>query len=121
MTLAVIEAGITIDSKLIDPAPVKFPDNLMEAVFDADLLKGNLLVRNFRNGDRFQPLGMRGHKKVKDLFIANQLPLRMRAALPLLVMDKEILWIPGCGRSDFARIGSATKISLHLKVIPQPK
>jgi tRNA(Ile)-lysidine synthase len=121
MTLAVIEAGITIDSKLIDSAPINFPDNLMEAVFDADLLKGNLLVRNFRNGDRFQPLGMRGHKKVKDLFIANQLPLRMRAALPLLVMDNEILWIPGYGRSDFARIGSATRISLHLKVIPQPK
>ena len=121
MTLAVIEAGITIDSKLINPAPVQFPDNLMEAVFDADLLKGNLLVRNFRNGDRFQPLGMRGHKKVKNLFIANQLPLRMRAALPLLVMDNEILWIPGYGRSDFARIGSATRISLHLKVIPQPK
>ena len=93
----------------------------MEAVFDADLLRGNLVVRNFRNGDRFQPLGMAGHKKVKDLFIAKQLPLRTRASLPLLVMDNEILWIPGYGRSDFARIGSTTKISLHLKAIPQPK
>jgi tRNA(Ile)-lysidine synthase len=120
-TLAVIEAGIMIDSKLIDPTPDKLPDTFMEAVFDPELLKGNLLVRNFRNGDRFQPLGMGGHKKVKDLFIANQLPLRTRAVLPLLVMDNEILWIPGYGRSDFARIGSATRISLHLKVIPQPK
>jgi tRNA(Ile)-lysidine synthase len=120
-TLTVIEAGITIVSELIDPGAGKLPDNLMEAVFDADLLKGNLLVRNFRNGDRFQPLGMSGHKKVKDLFIANQLPLRTRAALALLVMDGEILWIPGYGRSDSARIGSATKISLHLKVIPQPR
>ena len=106
VTLAVIEAGITIDSELIDAAPGKLPDNFMEAVFDADLLKGNLVVRNFRNGDRFQPLGMSGHKKVKDLFIANQLPLRTRAALPLLVMDDEILWIPGYGRSDSARVGS---------------
>jgi tRNA(Ile)-lysidine synthase len=121
MNLAVIEAGIMIDSELIDAAPGKLPDNFMEAVFDADLLKGNLLVRNFRNGDRFQPLGMRGHKKIKDLFIANRLPLHTRAALPLLVMDNEILWIPGYGRSDFARIGSATKISLHLKAIHQPK
>jgi tRNA(Ile)-lysidine synthase len=120
-TLTVIEAGITIVSELIDSAPGKLPDNFMEAVFDADLLKGNLVVRNFRNGDRFQPLGMVGHKKVKDLFIANQLPWRTRAALPLLVMDNEILWIPGYGRSDSARIGSATKISLHLKVIPQPR
>ena len=120
-TLTVIEAGITIVSELIDPTPGKLPDNFMEAVFDADLLKGNLLVRNFRNGDRFQPLGMAGHKKLKDLFIAHQLPLRTRATLALLVMDNEILWIPGYGRSDSARIGSATKISLHLKVIPQPR
>ena len=110
-----------IDSEIIAAAPGKLPDNFMEAVFDADLLKGNLLLRNFRNGDLFQPLGMRGHKKIKDLFIANRLPLRTRAALPLLVMDNEILWIPGYGRSDFARIGSATKISLHLKAIHQPK
>jgi tRNA(Ile)-lysidine synthase len=116
-----MEAGILIESELIDVAPGKFPDNFMEAVFDADLIKGNLSFRNFRNGDRFRPLGMRGHKKVKDLFIANQLPLRIRRTLPLLVMDNEILWIPGYGRSDFARIGSRTKISLHLKAIPQPK
>jgi tRNA(Ile)-lysidine synthase len=121
MSLAVVEAGIMIDSELITAAPRELPDSFMEAVFDADLLKGNLLLRNFRNGDRFQPLGMRGHKKVKDLFIANQLPLRTRAALPLLVMDSEILWIPGYGRSDFARIGSTTKISLHLKAFLQPK
>jgi tRNA(Ile)-lysidine synthase len=121
ISLPVVEAGITIESRLIDPVPGQLPDNPMEAVFDADFLKGNLVVRNFRNGDRFQPLGMGGHKKVKDLFIANQLPLRTRASLPLLVMDKEILWIPGYGRSDFGRIGSTTKISLHLKAIPQPK
>jgi tRNA(Ile)-lysidine synthase len=93
----------------------------MEAVFDAGLLKGNLVVRNFRNGDRFRPLGMEGHKKVKDLFIANQLPRHTRTALPLLVLDDEILWIPGYGRSESARVGSATKISLHLKAFPQPK
>ncbi|HEX6176329.1 MAG TPA: tRNA lysidine(34) synthetase TilS [Candidatus Binatia bacterium] len=121
MTLAVIEAGITIDSELIDAVPAKLPNNFMEAVFDAGLLKGNLLVRNFRNGDRFRPLGMEGHKKVKDLLIANQVPLHTRTALPLLVLDDEILWIPGYGRSEFARVGSATKISLHLKAIPQPK
>jgi tRNA(Ile)-lysidine synthase len=121
ITLNVLEAGMTINSELADPSREELPHNLMEAVFDAGLLKGNLLVRNFRNGDRFQPLGMSGHKKVKDLFIANQLPWHRRAVLPLLVMEGEILWIPGYGRSDFAKIGSATKISLHLKAILQPK
>lgn len=120
-TLNVIEAGMTIVSRLTNGAPEKLPQNLMEAVFDADVLKGNLVVRNFRNGDRFQPLGMSGHKKVKDLFISNKLPLRNRAILPLLVMDEEILWIPGLGRSDFAKTGPATKISLSLKATPCAK
>jgi tRNA(Ile)-lysidine synthase len=119
-TLNIIEAGITIDSELADTVEGKLPQNFnfMEAVFDADLLRGNLLVRNFRNGDRFQPLGMSGHKKVKDLFIANRLPLRARAVLPLLVMDGEILWIPGYGRSEYGKVNPATKISLCLKATP---
>jgi tRNA(Ile)-lysidine synthase len=120
-TLNVIEAGMTIVSRLTNGAPEKLPQNVMEAVFDADLLKGDLVVRNFRNGDRFQPLGMSGHKKVKDLFIANKLPLRTRAVLPLLIMDGEIIWIPGLGRSDFAKAGPATKISLSLKATPSAK
>ena len=118
MTLNIVEAGVTIDSELLDLAPGKLPDTFMEAAFDAALLKGNLLVRNFRSGDRFRPLGMSGHKKVKDLYIANKLPLHKRAVLPLLVMDGEILWVPGYGRSDFAKIGSATRISLYLRAIP---
>jgi len=121
MTLNVTEAGLTIASRLSDAAPEKLPQNFMEAVFDADLIKGNLFVRNFRNGDRFRPLGMSGHKKVKDLFIANRLPLRTRAVLPLLIMDGEILWIPGLGRSDFAKTGPATRISLSLTATPSAK
>jgi tRNA(Ile)-lysidine synthase len=121
MKLDVREAGMTIAGKLSNGAPKKLPQNLMEAVFDADLLSGNLFVRNFRNGDRFQPLGMTGHKKIKDLFIENRLPLHTRAVLPLLLIDGEIIWIPGVGRSDFAKTGSATKISLSLKATHSAK
>jgi hypothetical protein len=52
------------------------------------------------------------------LFIANRLPLRARAVLPLLVMDGEILWIPGYGRSEYGKVNPATKISLCLKATP---
>jgi tRNA(Ile)-lysidine synthase len=119
-TLNVLEAGMTIESRTTQGPPEKLPQDLMEAVFDLDLLKekGNLFVRNFRNGDRFQPLGMSGHKKIKDLFIANRLPLRTRALLPLLVINEEVLWIPGLGRSDLAKTGPRTKISLSFKASP---
>ena len=91
----------------------------MEAVFDASCLTGHLTVRNFRRGDRFQPLGMAGHKKIKDLFIEKKVPLSIRARCPLLAMGEEILWIPGLwqkrGRSS---IGKNGRLIFALKAVP---
>ena len=50
----------------------ELPESGFEAAFDLDAVRraeGSLQVRNFRPGDRFRPLGMAGHKKLKDLFI----------------------------------------------------
>jgi tRNA(Ile)-lysidine synthase len=90
----------------------------MEAAFDASCLTGHLAVRNFRRGDRFQPLGMAGHKKIKDLFIEKKVPLSIRARCPLLTMDEEILWIPGFGRSEIARVSEKTAACICMKAVP---
>ncbi|HXG52612.1 MAG TPA: tRNA lysidine(34) synthetase TilS [candidate division Zixibacteria bacterium] len=103
-SLAVPEAGVVIESELLRETPEAFPEDLEAAVFDAALLPDRLWVRNYRRGDRFQPLGMSGHKKLKDLFMEKKVPLSARATMPVLVSADEILWIPGCGRSDRARI-----------------
>jgi tRNA(Ile)-lysidine synthase len=59
---------------------------------------------------------MRGHKKVKDLFIEKKVPLPTRQRLPILVADEEILWIPGCARSDLARVTPETGEILQIAV-----
>ena len=116
--LSIPESGLTVCSERI-PAPLgNLPDSLSEAVFDTALLPRTLTMRNFRRGDRFQPLGMAGHKKVKDFFVEKKIPLSVRAALPLLLAADEILWIPGHGRSEVARIGPETEEILRLRVIP---
>jgi tRNA(Ile)-lysidine synthase len=74
-------------------------------------------VRNFRRGDRIRPLGMTGRKKLKDVFIDQKVPLSVRATLPLLAMGEEILWIPGYGRSDTARVTEKTTSILHIKAV----
>jgi tRNA(Ile)-lysidine synthase len=113
--LVIHEAGVTMASTRGAGAAARAHDEL-EAVFDSSALPPSLTVRNFRNGDRFQPLGMRGHKKVKDLFIEKKAPLAVRATLPLLVAGEEILWIPGYGRSEVAKVGPATKEVLKVKL-----
>jgi tRNA(Ile)-lysidine synthase len=115
--LGIPEAGMTIHSERMAAPLANLPDSLSEAVFDTARLPQTLTLRNFRRGDRFQPLGLAGHKKVKDLFIEKKIPLSVRATLPLLLAGDEILWIPGHGRSEAAKIGPATTEILRLRVI----
>ena len=116
--LHIQEAGLVIQSrKILAPFP-KLPDNFIEVFVDIASLGSDLILRNFRHGDRLQPLGMAGHKKVKELFIEKKLPLSVRASLPLLVLGDEVIWIPGYGRSEVGKVTSATKAILHLKAVP---
>jgi tRNA(Ile)-lysidine synthase len=61
---------------------------------------------------------MTGHKKLKELFIENKIPLSVRANLPLLVLDDEVLWVPGYGRSEIGKVRAETRAILQLKAIP---
>jgi tRNA(Ile)-lysidine synthase len=116
-TLRIPEAGYEFLSEMLSPSSFPVPGDLTEAVFDAACLSGPLTVRNFRRGDRFQPLGMGGHKKVKELFIEKKVPLSLRARLPILVIGAEILWIPGYARSEVGRVSESTTAVLQVKAI----
>ncbi|MBM2802332.1 MAG: tRNA(Ile)-lysidine synthase [Deltaproteobacteria bacterium] len=116
-TRQIPEAGRELRSELIKPPLAELPADLSVAVFDAACLTGPLTVRNFRRGDYFQPLGMTGHKKIKDLFIDNKVALSVRAKLPLLVLGQEVIWVPGYGRSAIAQVSADTKAILRLKLV----
>jgi tRNA(Ile)-lysidine synthase len=114
--LAIPEARMKICTERIDGPIDQWPADLTEVVFDLDALPSKLTVRNFRPGDRFRPLGMTGHKKVKDLLIDNKVPLSIRATLPLLTTDQEVLWIPGYARSEVARVTERSRALIRIKL-----
>ncbi len=116
-SLRIPQAGWEIRSEIIEAPIAEFPADLSEAVFDLGRLTGDLMVRNFRPGDYIQPLGMTGHKKIKDLFIEHKLTRTERAALPLFVSGREILWVPGCGRSERAKVTAQSARILKLKLV----
>jgi len=115
-TLKIAEAGVEIRSEFVKAPLEQYPADLSEAVFDCDALTEPLTVRNFRHGDYFQPLGMTGHKKLKDLFIEKKVGLSIRANLPLLVLQNEVLWVPGYGRSAVAKVTAGSAMILRLKL-----
>ncbi|MGH7854784.1 MAG: tRNA lysidine(34) synthetase TilS, partial [Candidatus Binatia bacterium] len=120
MMLRIPEADLELHSERASAPPNELPADFMEALFDLDCVTGPLSVRNFRPGDRFQPLGMTGHKKIKDLFIEKRVPLSIRASWPLLTFGQEVLWIPGYGRSATGCVSTKTTAVLHLKARPIP-
>lgn len=111
------EAGVRVTAWRSDSR--ESPQGGLEAAFDLARLAdggGELRMRNFRPGDRLRPLGMAGHKKLKDLFIDLKVPRSRRRALPLLLAGEEILWVPGCARSDFARVEPDTGAVWRVRV-----
>jgi tRNA(Ile)-lysidine synthase len=96
----------------------QFPDGKFEAVFDLDEIQFPLIVRNRRDGDRFQPFGMQGRKRVKDLLIDAKAPLPERERTPLLVSEREIIWVIGRRTSERCKVSPETRRYLHLKYLP---
>ncbi|MGQ0812031.1 MAG: tRNA lysidine(34) synthetase TilS [Nitrospiraceae bacterium] len=66
------------------------------AFFDADRFTLRLSLRQWRPGDTFQPLGMKGRrKKLQDYFTDVKLPRSQRQRVPLLTAPEGILWVGG--------------------------
>ena len=65
------------------------------ACLDFDKLQFPLLIRKWRKGDYFQPLGMTGFKKLSDFFIDEKMPLHEKENTWLLCSGQKIVWIIG--------------------------
>jgi len=94
--------------------------DLWQAIFDAAAFPDTLNVRNFRPGDRIRPLGLRGSKKVHDVFIDGKVPLEDRRMLPLIIFDAEVAWVPGCVRGETAKVTVETRWVCRIIVNPLP-
>ena len=61
-----------------------------------------LYIRNKKNGDYIELLGLNKKKKIKEIFIECKIPIRQRNNYPVLVDSKNnILWLPNLKKSKF--------------------
>ena len=88
--------------------------NYEEAV-DFDKVSMPLTVRTRKPGDRFQPLGSRGAKKIKDFFIDNKVSVMERDTVPIVTMNGEPIWIVGFRIDDRIRVSEETTNLLVMK------
>jgi tRNA(Ile)-lysidine synthase len=84
------------------------------AYLDSEKLEFPLILRNFRPGDRIVPLGMTGHKKIKDFFIDLKIPIESRPLVPILLSGDQPIWIGGYRIDDRYKVTSKTKRILEI-------
>lgn len=117
--------NLTIETVVFDkPRKFKYSRSKFIAHLDLEKIKLPLVVRNRHEGDRLNPLGMPGYKKVKDIFIDNKIPREMRDSIPLVISGKEVIWITGYPRwkeqlSDRVKVTGNTRQILEIRLIPK--
>ena len=85
---------------------------------DADAVDcGSLEARNWRSGDKMDPLGMGGrHKKVSDIFTDAKVPRSERARVPIVADAQGIVWIAGHTLAERVKVTDKTARVLYLSV-----
>ena len=111
--------GRTIRTDLITPDAAgdgAFSSDQRTACLAYNAIKPPLTVRRPRPGDRIQPFGMRGSKKLSDIFIDKKIPGRIRAGSLVITDRTDILWLVGLVTSEKGRIYRNTKKILKIDV-----
>nr|WP_238357851.1 tRNA lysidine(34) synthetase TilS [Cohnella zeiphila] len=91
------------------------PASRWEAAFDEAELALPLTVRSRRPGDRIEPVGLNGSKKVQDMFVDAKIPKSARDEWPLLAdAEGKILWLPGLRRSRHALPNAGTRTTVRV-------
>lgn len=98
------------------------------AAFDASVADSPLVLRGARTGDRIQPLGMTGSKKLSDLLIDAKWPRIQRG--DVLVLERgepgddgpgKIVWVPGLRVCDHFKVTTRTRTILHMALTGGPR
>ena len=100
------EAGVILRTGRVEADESILKEDKKYIFLDVKSFSGPLLVRSFMPGDRIKIKGMSGRKKLKDLFIDEKIPPRIRRRIPILVSGDEILWVTGLRQSKSTNIES---------------
>jgi tRNA(Ile)-lysidine synthase len=89
-------------------APKEFSDSASFEYIDAGQLGKKLVLRNWRDGDWFMPLGLHAKKKLSDFFTDVKVPLFEKHQIPVLESDGAIVWVCGYRLDERFRVTNKT-------------
>ena len=83
------------------------------------VLEGNLKVRNWRQGDRMQPFGLDGTRKLSDLFREQRIATGERTGVLVVEDDEGIIWAVGLARAERTRLLHPGEPAVTITVTPR--
>lgn len=88
-----------------------------KAYLDMERIAFPLVVRSMLPGDRIQPLGMEGTRKLKSILIDEKIPRELRGRIPVVADGISVVWVPGVRLSERVRIGKGSKRILSAEIV----
>lgn len=95
----------------------KIPSSNKIATVDFDMLKFPLSLRRWKEGDHFNPLGMKHTKKLSDFFIDKKLSIVEKENIWILTSNDDIVWVLGQRIDDRFKISENTKDLFQIEII----
>ncbi len=101
------------------PEPVTgiIPQDPLQACLDAKQLVFPLILRRWKTGDYFYPLGMSKKKKISRFLIDQKLSLTDKEKVWVIEMNQKIIWIIGFRIDDRFKIRPSTREQVQLRFL----
>jgi tRNA(Ile)-lysidine synthase len=104
-----------------EPVPAIFTGTKEAEYIDAGCLGKQLVLRPWRAGDWFIPLGMKTKKKLSDYFTDQKVPRFTKKDIPVLESDGAIVWVCGQQLDDRFKLTGKTRSAIQLMYLCQPR
>ena len=85
------------------------------AFLDAEKAAFPLTIRNWKKGDSFHPLGMKGTKKLSDFWIDRKVARTKRKRIPLIFKDDHLVCISGFEIDEDFKVTPKTRRVLKIE------
>ncbi|MFY0685552.1 MAG: tRNA lysidine(34) synthetase TilS [Cyclobacteriaceae bacterium] len=109
--------GRVFQTSVISKSDFRLDTSSLVAQLDLACVKFPLIIRKWKLGDSFVPLGMKGRKKVSDFLVDEKIPRILKQDVHVVESDGQICWIVSQRIDDRFKVTDKTHNVLTIKML----